>query len=321
MKRSKLAVLALLLVAAGTAVAQNYPAKPVRIVVGLSAGGTTDLVSRIVAQRLTEAWGQNVVVENRPGATGMIAGELVAKSPPDGYTLMIAPQSAIAVAPALYGKAPYDSVKDFSAITLVGSTPLLMVVHPSFPPRTFREFVALAKKSGTQLTYGSGGIGSSPHMAGELLNMQLGIRMNHIPYKGESPAIADAIGGQIPIMFGNLPVAVPHVKSGKLRALANMSAARSPLAPDVPTVVESGFRDFSVATWYGMLGPAAMSPDLVARIQRDVARLVSQADTRDRLVSMGVDISANSPDEFAKYLRSEIARYVKVIKEANIKAE
>jgi len=305
----------------GTAAAQGYPAKSVRIMVGLAPGGTTDLVARILAQRLTEAWGQTVVVENRPGASGMIGADVVAKASPDGYTLLITPQTSIAVAPALYGKAPYDPLKDFVTITLAGSTPLLMVVHPSFPPRTFAEFVTLAKKSGSQLTFGSGGIGSSPHMAGELLSARLGVKMNHVPYKGENPALADTIGGQIPIMFGNLPVAVPHVNSGKLRALANTSSNRSPLAPQVPTVAESGFNDFAIATWYGMLGPAGLPPDLVARIQRDVARVVNQPENRERLVSMGVDIIANSPEEFGAFLRAEVARYAKVVKDQGLKAE
>ena len=306
---------------AGTAAAQSFPSKQVRIIVGLAPGGTTDLVSRILAQKLTEAWGQHVIVDNRPGASGMIGGDLVAKAAPDGYTLLITPQTSIAVAPALYGKAPYDAAKDFATITLVGSTPLLMVVHPSFPPKTFAEFAVLAKKSGNKLTFGSGGIGSSPHMAGELLSAQLGIRMNHVPYKGENPAIADTIGGQIPIMFANLPVAVPHVKTGKLRGLANTAATRSPLAPEIPTVAESGFKDYAIATWYGFLGPAGLPPELIARLQRDVSRIVNQPDNRERLVNMGVDIIANSPDEFAAYLRAEIARYTKIIKDAGIKAE
>ncbi len=306
---------------AGVAAAQNYPVKPVRILIGLSPGGATDVITRIVAQRLTELWGQTVIVDNRPGATGMIAGELLTKAVPDGYTLMTGFQSGLAVAPALYGKAPYDTLKDFAPITLIGSTPLLMIVHPSFPPRTFREFVALAKKSGSTLTYGSGGIGSTPHMTGELLNALLGIRMNHVPYKGEGPAIADTVGGQIPIMFGNLPVALPHVQNGRLRALANTSVARSPLVPEVPTIAESGFKDFAIATWYGFLGPAGMPPDLVRRIQQDVAKVLNQPETRERLVAMGVDISANTPEQFAALLRAEIPRYAKVIKDANIKAE
>ena len=203
----------------------------------------------------------------------------------------------------------------------MGSTPTIMVVNPAFPAKTFAEFVELAKKSGVPLAYGSGGIGSSPHMAGELLSAQLGIRMTHIPYKGESPALTDTMGGQVPIMFGNISVAVPHIKSGKLRALASTGAARSPLLPDVPTVAESGLKDFSIATWFGLLGPAGMPADLVARIQRDVARVLATPDIRNRLVDLGVDIVANSPEEFSAYLRTEIVRYAKVIKDAGIKPE
>ena len=315
-----LAVAAIAL-ASGSARAQTFPSKPVRIVVGFAPGGNTDVVSRILAQRLGEMWGQNVIVDNRPGASGMIAGEIVAKAPPDGHTLLVSPQTSLAVAPALYGKAPYDTAKDFSPITLAGSSPLLMVVHPSFPPRTFAEFVALAKKGGTPLTFGSGGVGSSPHMAGELLSAALGIKMNHVPYTGENPALADTIGGQIPIMFGNLPVAVPHVKSGKLRGLANTASTRSPLAPDIPTVAESGIKNYSIATWSAVLGPAGMPPELVSRIQRDIARVVNQPENRDRLINMGVDLIANSPEEFGAFLRAEIVRYAKVIKDAGIKVE
>ncbi|HEX2827650.1 MAG TPA: tripartite tricarboxylate transporter substrate binding protein [Burkholderiales bacterium] len=314
------ALLATLLAAATGAGAQQYPTKPVRIVIGLSAGGGTDVLTRLIAQRLTDAWGQQVVVENRPGASGFIAGELVAKSPPDGYTLIMGAQSGLAVAPALYGRAPYDTVKDFTPVTQAGSTPLLMIVHPSFPAKSFGEFVTYAKKAPT-LTYGSGGVGSTPHMAGELLNSLLSIRMNHVPYKGENPAIADTLGGQIPIMFGNISVAVPHVKAGKLRALANTSGARSQLVPEVPTIAESGFKGFAIATWYGLLGPAGMPPAVTSRIQGDVAKAVAQPETRDKLVNMGVDVVASPPDQFAAYLRSEVARYVKLVKDNNLKAE
>jgi tripartite-type tricarboxylate transporter receptor subunit TctC len=320
----KLIRLTLLLSAllAGAAVAQNYPVKSPRLMVGFAPGGGTDLVARIVAQKLGELWGQTVVVDNRPGASGMIAGDIVAKAAPDGYTLLLTPQTSIAVAPALYGKAPYDPAKDFTPITLAGSSPLLMVVHPSFPPKTFAEFVALVKKSGPNtLTFGSGGIGSSPHMAGELLGAALGVKMNHVPYKGENPALTDTIGGQIPIMFGNLPVAVPYVQSGKLRGLANTASTRSPLAPTIPTVAESGIKNYSIATWSAILGPAGMPAELSARIQRDVARVINQPETRDRLVGMGVDLIGNTPDEFGSFLRAEIVRYAQVIKSAGIKAE
>jgi tripartite-type tricarboxylate transporter receptor subunit TctC len=321
MWRSLGALIALIAAGIGGAAAQAYPAKPVRIVIGLSAGGATDVLTRVIAARLTDLWGQPVVVENRPGASGFIAGELVAKSPPDGYTLIMGAQSGLAVAPALYGRAPYDTLKDFTPITQAGSTPLLMVVHPSFPAKSFAEFVTYAKKSGNQLSFGSGGVGSTPHMAGELLNSLLGIRMTHVPYKGESPAFADALGGQIPIMFGNLPVAVPHVKSGKLRGLANTSASRSPLVPEIPTIAESGFKGFAISTWYGLLAPAGTPAEIVARIQRDVRQVMNQPETREKLVGMGVEVSASTPEQFAAYLRSEVARYAKLVKEAGLKAE
>jgi tripartite-type tricarboxylate transporter receptor subunit TctC len=306
---------------ASTVAAQSFPAKPVRILVGFGAGGATDIVARTLAQSLTADWKQNVLVENRAGASGMIAAEMTAKAPPDGYTLMITPQTSLAVAPALYGKAPYDTMRDFTPITLTGYTPLLMVVHPSFPVKNFKEFIALAKKSKEPITFGSGGVGSSPHMAGELMAAQLGIKITHVPYKGENPALADTVGGQIPIMFGNLPVAIPHVQSGRLRGIANTWSTRSPLAPEIATVAEAGFKDYAIATWFGLLGPANMPPELVARIQRDTARMFNTPATKEKLTGMGVDLVLNSPEQFRDYLRTEIARYTKVIKDAGIKAQ
>ena len=320
MKIPTLAALVLSLASVSPSHAQTYPTKTVRIIVGLAPGGTTDVFTRTLAQRLTEAWGQTVIVENRPGASGMIGAEAVAKAAPDGYTLLVSPQTSLAVAPALYGKAPYDTAKDFAPVSLLGSTPLVMIVHPSFAAKTFADFIALARK-GTPLTYGSGGVGSSPHMTGELISAALGVRMNHVPYKGENPAIADTIGGQIPIMFGNLPVALPHVRSGKVIALATTTARRSPLAPEIPTMSEAGIPDFEMATWYGMLAPAGTPPELVAKIQRDAARVLSDAETRERLTKMGVDLILNTPDEFRTYLNAEIARYTRIIKSNNLKAE
>jgi tripartite-type tricarboxylate transporter receptor subunit TctC len=314
-------IAAALAVFASTATAQSFPSKPVRILVGFGAGGATDIVARTLAQSLTADWKQNVLVENRAGASGMIAAEMTAKAPPDGYTLMITPQTSLAVAPALYGKAPYDTMRDFTPITLTGYTPLLMVVHPSFPVKNFKEFIALAKKSKEPITFGSGGVGSSPHMAGELMASQLGIKITHVPYKGENPALADTVGGQIPIMFGNLPVAIPHVQSGRLRGIANTWSTRSPLAPEIATVAEAGFKDYAIATWFGLLGPANMPPELVTRIQRDTARMFNTPATKEKLTGMGVDLVLNSPEQFRDYLRTEIARYTKVIKDAGIKAQ
>lgn len=248
---------------------EAYPGKPVRMVIGFSAGGTTDLVGRAVAQQLGDIWGQPVVVENKPGASGMTAAELVAKSAPDGYTLLVTPQTSVAVAPALYGKAPYDT----------------------------------------------------PHMAGELLGAQLGIKQNHVPYKGENPALIDTIGGQVPIMYGNISAVLQQIKAGRLRALANTGAQRSPLLPEVPTVAESGLKGFAIATWFGLFGPAGMPAEQVTKIQQDVARALAIPEVRARLTELGVDIVASTPQDFGAYVRSEMVRYEKIIKEGGIKPE
>ena len=303
------------------ALAQSYPQKPVRIVIGFSAGGTTDLVGRAVAQQLSEVWSQPVIVENKPGASGMTAADLVAKAAPDGYTLLVTPQTSVAVAPALYGKASYDTLRDFQPIILMGSTPTIMVVNPAFQAKTFAEFVELARRSDPPLNYGSGGIGSSPHMAGELLGAQLGIKQNHIPYKGENPALIDTIGGQVPIMYGNISAVLGQIKAGRLRAIANTGAQRSPLLPEVPTVAESGVQDFAIATWFGLFGPAGMATEQVAKIQQDVAKVLAIPEVRARLTEMGVDIVASTTQDFATYVRSEMVRYARIVKEAGIKPE
>ena len=306
---------------AGPAATQAFPAKPVRMVIGLAAGGTTDLVGRIVAQRLVDVWGQTVVVENRTGASGMIAAEAVAKAPADGYTLLVTPQSSLVVAPMLYGKAAYEAARDFTPITLIGSTPTIMVVNPAFPPKSFSEFAELARKSTPPLAYGSGGIGSSPHMAGELLSAQLGIRMTHIPYKGESPALTDTMGGQVPIMFGNISVAVPLIKSVKLRAIASTGAARSPLLPDVPTVAESGLKDFAVASWFGLLGPAGMPQAVIDKLHAALKKALTVESVRERYRGMGVEIMDMTQADFAAYVRADYEKWRSVARDANIVVE
>ena len=315
------AALAVAVAAALPAAAQQWPAKPVKVIIGFAAGGTTDVVGRMVMQRLGDMWAQPVVVENRTGASGMIAADAVAKAAPDGYTLLISPQTSLAVAPALYGKANYDTLRDFAPITLIGSTPTIMVAKPDFPAKSFAEWVDMAKKASPPMVYGSGGVGSSPHMAGELLSAALGIKQTHVPYKGENPALTDTIGGQVPIMYGNISAVVAHIKVGRLRALANTGATRSPLLPDVPTVAESGVKDFAIATWFGLLGPAGMPPELVNRIQGDIAKVLAMPEVKAKLTELGVDIVGNRPAEFSAYLRSEVARYAKVIQEAGIKPE
>src|SRR3954470_8982230 len=322
MKKNLLVSAAAALLAASTiSYAQTWPARSVRIIVGFTPGGVTDVSARIVAQKLTEMWGQNVVVDNRPGASGIIGAETVAKAAPDGYTLLIAPQTSTSVATTLYPKLPYDVVRDIPVITIVGSSPQLLVLHPSLPPRSFKEFIPFAKANYKTLSFRSGGLGSTPHLAGELLNLSLSIRMVHIPYKGENTAVADVLGGQLPLMFSSLPVSLPLSKAGKLRALAITSLQRSPLAPEYPTIAESGIPDFEGATWVGLHAPGGTSRELIARINADVVKVANQPDVKEKLAQQGIDRVANSPDEAAAYVKSEITKWAKVIKAANVRID
>ena len=312
----------LLLCAAAQVHAQAYPAKTVRIVVGFAPGGSTDVTARIMAQELTKLWNQQIVVDNRPGASGMIGAELVAKAPPDGYTLLVSPQTSIVVAPLLFQKMAYDPIKDFATVAVVGSSPQLLVIHPSLPPKNFKEFAVFAKVNARQLSFGSGGLGSTPHLAGELLNLSLKIKMVHVPYKGENPALADVLGGQLPLMFSNLPVAVPHAKAGKLRGLAVTSLQRSPIAPEYPTVAESGIPGFDTATWSGLYVPAATPRELIMRVSADVNKALNLPEVRQRMLSQGIDQgAATTPEAHAAFVKSEIVRWGKVIKEAGVRAE
>jgi len=312
---------ALLLSAAAAAYGQTYPAKTVRVVVGFAPGGGSDIVARVVAQKLTEPWGQTVVVENRTGASGIIGAEFVSKAAPDGYTLLVSSQTSTAVAASLYSKLPYDVLKDFAIVTVLGSAPTIIMVHPSLPPKTFQEFVSFVKANHKTLTYGSAGIGSTAHLAGELMNQSLNTGILHVPYKGESASISDVISGQLPLTYATLPAALPQVKAGKVRGLAITSLQRSPLAPEFPTVAESGVPGYEVAAWNAVYAPAAMPKDLIARINQDVVKVLALPDVRERLAQLGIDRVGNSPEEAAAYLRSETARWGKVIKAANVRAD
>lgn len=313
----------------GTADAQStsagataFPSRAARIVVGFAPGGATDVTARLIAQDLTRAWGQNVVVDNRPGASGMIGAEQVAKAAPDGYTMLVSPQTSIVVAPLIIKKVAYDSIRDFATVAVVGSTPQILVIHPSLPPQNFREFVAFVKANAKSLSFGSGGIGSTPHMAGELLNASLGVKVTHVPYKGENPGVADLLGGQIPYMFANFPVAMPHVQGGKLRGLAITSPRRSQLAPQFPTVAESGVPGFDTATWNGLYLPAATPRDIITRIHGDVTRVLNAPEMKDRMLKQGIDQSAlNTPEKHAAFVKEEFARWGKVIRDAGVKSE
>jgi tripartite-type tricarboxylate transporter receptor subunit TctC len=302
-----------------SAIAQTFPEKPVRILVGFAPGGVTDLVARLVAQQLSQAWGQTVVVENRTGASGTIAAGEVVRAKPDGYTLLISPQTAIAVAPHMMPKAPYDALRELTPITTVASSPLVLVANPAFPANDFAQYVAHVRANPGKVSFGSGGLGSSPHMTQELLNKELGLKMVHVPYRGEAPAITDVIGGQVPVLFANIPIGMPHVEGGKLKALVTTGGARSPQAKNVPTIKESGVADIQTATWNGFYAPAGMDPKLVQKIYQDLVKAMSEGDARDRLLATGSELVLSEPAEFAKFLQSEVKRWGDVVRAGNLK--
>jgi tripartite-type tricarboxylate transporter receptor subunit TctC len=297
----------------------KYPDRPIRIVIGFSAGGGTDVAGRILAQKMTESMGQTVVVENRPGASGMIAGEAVAKSAPDGYTLMLGSQTTFAVAPILF-KVSLDPARDFAGIAMCAVSPLVLVVHPSVPAHSVKDVIAMAKDKPGTINFGSGGLGTTPHMTGELFSAIAGIKMAHVAYRGEAPAINDLIGGQIPLMFANLSAVIGNVRSGKLRALAVTSAQRAPAAPEIPTAAETGLPGFAAATWFALVAPTGTPLDIRARLNAEVKRALALPDVRQRFADLGMSSEDSSPEGLDAFIKSEIARWTKVIKDADIKA-
>ena len=303
------------------AAAQGYPTKPVRIINPFAPGGATDQLARLMAQKLTELWGQSVVVENRPGASGAIGLEAVAKSAPDGYTLAIATQTTHAANPALYSKLPYDPVRDFAPLTLAGSTPLALMVQPSLGVTDVAGLIAYMRANPGKLTYASGGNGTSQHLTMELLKSMTGTFIVHIPYKGAGPALVDFLGGQTNIMFDNLPTAMPHVKSGKVRALAVSTAKRSALAPELPTMAESGLAGFDLATWFAFFAPAATPKEITAKIAADMQRVLAQPDVKERLLAVGVDVVGSTPDELAGFQRAELAKWAKIVRDSGAKVD
>ena len=300
--------------------AQQFPSKPVRIINPFAPGGATDIIARTMAQKLTEAWGQAVVVENRAGASGAIGVEMVAKSPPDGYTLLIATQTTHAANPALYPKLPYDAAKDFAPLTLAGSTPLALMVKPSLPVSSVKELIEFAKNP-AKLVYASGGNGTSQHLTAELMKSMSSTYMLHIPYRGAGPAMTDLLGGQVDLMFDNLPTALPHIKAGKLRGLAVTTAARSPLAPELPTMAESGLPGFELSTWFAFFAPAGTPRAVVDKISGDMRRVLMQPDMKERLAAIGVDVRASTPDELATFQRAELAKWGKIVKDSGAKVD
>lgn len=299
--------------------AQEYPAKPVRIIVGYTPGGGTDLLGRIVGKKLGEIWNQQVIVDNRPGAGGNIATDLVAKAPPDGYTLLVAP-STHAIAPNLYSKLPFDAIKDFSFISLVAASPNILVVHPSVPATSVKELIGLAKRRPGELTFASAGVGATTHLAGEYFKNVAGINVLHIPYKGSSQAQIDLVGGHVSFMVDSMPSALPKVQADKLRVLATTGKERYRLLPKVPTVLESGLQYESIS-WWGVVGPANMPPPLVGKLVADLTRIMAMPDVKELVVTQGADATTNTPQQFQDYVKQETALYGKIIKAANIRIE
>jgi len=317
MKKALIGALVALAAAAGGAQAQPYPAKSIRIVVGFAPGGPSDIVARIVAAQLTERLGRQVVVENRPGATGIIGAELVAKSPPDGYSLYLASQTTHAVAPYMFAKLAYDPLKDFAPVTLVAHNPLLMTVHPSLGVKTFKEFLAKARAS--DLDFATGGIGSSPHMSMELLKSMTGIRMTPIHYKGDGAAVTELVGGQVPMMTASISGLLPYVKAGRLRGLAVTSANRSAIAPEFPTIAESGLPGFEVVTWFAILGTGGTSPDIVNRLHQEITQLLTVPAVKEQINKLGFEIVGQGPNELAAFLKSEVTRWGGMVKKLGLK--
>ena len=312
-------IFALASLVAGTVLAQQYPVKPVRIVVPFAPGGPNDILARVIAQKLTEAWGQQVVVENRAGGGTVIGTELVAKSPPDGYNLLMVSTSHT-TNPTLLGKLPFDTVRDLAPVIKVAYSSNVLLAHPSAPARSVKELIALAKNRPDQVTYGSGGNGTSTHLSGELLSQMGGVKMVHVPYKGAGPANIALISGQITCMFGNAIPSVPLINSGRLRALAVTGTQRTPALPDVPTVADT-LPGFEANSWYGVSVQGGTPKDVIARLNQDIGRILSSSDMRSRLATEGAEPGGGSPEQFAAFFRAEIDKWAKVIKAAGIKLE
>jgi tripartite-type tricarboxylate transporter receptor subunit TctC len=322
MRFFRLALLAAALALPVFASAQPYPTRPVRMIVGFPPGGGTDILARIVAQKLSEAWKQQVVVENRPGASATIAASAVARSAPDGYVLSMGQLTPNAIAPALQAALPYDAVKDFAPIVLVGTSPNVLVVYPGLPVRTLAELAAHAKAQTKSLTYASSGTGSLQHIAAELFRSMAGVSLVHVPFKGSGQAVTDLIAGQVDMNFDSVPATIQHIRSGKLRALAVTAAKRAGGGlEDVPTIAESGYAGYDLTTWWGLFAPAGTPGDVLERVNADTIIALRAPDVRERFASLSVEPGGGSRAEFADYVRAEIAKYDRIVKQLGIKAE
>ena len=296
---------------------QAYPAKAVRIIVPFAAGGNTDFTARSIAERLTPVFKQQVIVDNRPGGATNIGSEAAARAAPDGYTILMGGASN-AINMSLFQKLPYDTVRDFEPITLCVQGANVLAVHPSVPAKNLRELIAVAKAQPGKLNFASSGLGSSNHMAGELLKMMAGINIVHVPYKGNAPALTDILGGHVEMIFSGVPALIPHIQSGRIRAIAIGSLKRFPAIPNVPTFDESGLKGYEATTWFGLMAPAKTPKDIVTRLNVEVDRIIKSAELKERFVNEGLEPMGGSPEAFAKFIRSEIDKYAKVIKVANV---
>jgi tripartite-type tricarboxylate transporter receptor subunit TctC len=318
-----LAGLALAAVAAAPlgANAQAYPAKPITVIVPFAAGGTTDILARVIGQALNKELGQSVIVDNRAGAGGNIGAQLAAKAPADGYTLFMGTVGTHAINQSLYKKLPFDPVKDFAPLTRVAMVPNLLVAHPSKPYKTVKELIAYAQKNPGKVNFGSSGSGSSIHLSGELFNALAKVDMVHVPYKGSAPAVSDLIGGQIDIMFDNMPSAIQHVRAGKLRPLAVTTAKRSPELPDVPTIAEAGVPGYEATSWFGMFAPAGTPAPVVAKLNGALVKVLADPDVKKKLAEQGAEPYSEKPEQFAEFIRKESAKWSKVVKDSGASAD
>jgi len=306
--------------AAGAAQAQNYPDKSVRVVVGFTAGGPTDVIARIVAQKLSETWGQQFYIENIPGAGSNTASGMVVKTPPDGYTLLVI-STGFVVNPSLYAKVPYDAVKDFAPITLVAASPNVVSVHPSVPAKTVQELIALIRANPGKYSFAGPGIGSTPHLSGELFRIRFGLDLVHVPFPGAAPAVGAAIAGHVPIVFSAVPPAISAIQSGQVRALAVTAPKRIPALPDVPTMADSGVADQEADTLTGIIAPAGTPREIVDKLYREIKRVVALPDVQEKLGAVGFQPVVNTPDEFAARIKLELAKWEKVVHDAKIRVE
>jgi len=313
-------VVAMLCAFAGMAFAQSYPSKPIKIVVPYPPGGFNDTLGRTLAAKFSEAWGQPAVVENKPGANTLIGSDFVAKSPPDGYTLLVV-AFPFAVTPSLIRNMPYDTLKDFAPVVLAAQSPNLLVVNPSLPVKSVGELIALAKAKPNSLSYASTGNGSSNHISMELFKSLAGVQIVHIPYKGSAPAVTDLLGGQVHLMFDNVPNVLPHVKAGKLVALGQTGVKRSPLISDIPTVAEAGVAGYEVTVWFGLVAPAGTPREVVQKLNAETLRILAMPDVRERFLAQGVEPAGGTPEQFGEHIRTQMAKWAKVVADAGVKAE